>query len=405
MVPHVSAIEVGEDPQKKNLNLTYLSMVGNADEGRSIFGVIPNWVVAVAVSCFGSLLTVSGFVLQKQAVQAPKGRRPWPKVGDIVFSPRWMIGFFLAGVLPLPGALIAYALAPISLLAPLSGFTILVNFVVAPWLLGEKLQLRADVVASMCILVGIVLTTTTGNHDHGETSAQMNLARLKDLFIQDVFIIAFICLIIIVLAVSACIVVFQNNIEASAAARQMNPPVHHMLLPATLYAGFGCLTNIGLKAVAELMTAGASIFVIGAVAIIGVAPCAYLQLNFLNRGLRLYLQVIFFPVASALLIVTITLYGALFYEEYKTFEGAPIRCVLFCAGVLLVVIGINMFQFRKHQHNQVVDSTTAPASSNEIKQGNWCSSLHPAEISNDNFSAQSLDTLESSTNLSLTVGG
>lgn len=319
-----------------------------------IFGIIPGWIVAIVVSILGSFFTVGGFVLQKKAVQAPREDRPWPQVGGIVLSPQWMCGCLISAVLPLPGNVIAYALAPISLLAPLGGVSIIVNFVFAPLWLGEELQHRIDIPASLVILMGTLLTTTTGDHKDG--SAKMNGTRIFYLSTQSVFLVAFTCLAVVVLGALACSLIFKRTIETTAAERVANPPVHQLLLPAILYTGFGCTTNLALKAASELLAAGISdnLLAITLVILIGIVPTGCLQLNYMNVGLRLYLQVIFFPIASALLMVTNVLVGSCLYQEYKAFEGAPARCVIFCAGIALTVAGINIFQFRKQQAHPMI---------------------------------------------------
>lgn len=313
---------------------------------RCFYGFMPYWVAAVVVSCCDSFLTVSGFILQKKAIQAPGARTLWPSVGDVVFSPQWALGFLLAIVLPLPGNLVAYALAPMSLIAPLSGFTILVNFVMAPLLLGERLQPLPDITASVLILLGMVLTTMTG--DHGGDAVAMDLDRMRHLLAHEGFLMSLVCLAVAMVSGLVYMYLRREAIEEAAAVRPSNPPLHHLLLPAVMYAGFGCLTNISLKAVAELIASGVPLIVCGLAALVLIVPVACLQLNFLNRGLRLYLQVIFFPVSSAALLITNTVYGTVYYQEYSTFVHDPLNLVIFVIGVIFIAIGINTFQLRKN---------------------------------------------------------
>jgi len=125
---------------------------------------VPPWMLAVLVSITASTFTVAGFVLQKKALHDP-GRRLWPKLGNVVLSPGWIVGFLLTALLPVLGDLVAYSLAPLSLTTPLSGVSVVLNMVIAPWALSEKLQRFPDVPATVLILLGCLLTTMFGDHD------------------------------------------------------------------------------------------------------------------------------------------------------------------------------------------------------------------------------------------------
>jgi hypothetical protein len=298
--------------------------------------------------------------LQKKAVQNIDDKSCWPRIGDIILSPQWISGFILSIIVPLPGSILAYALAPMSLLAPLSGFTILVNYVMAPPFLGEKLQPIPDTAASICILTGCVLTTIFGDHG-GDKAEEMDVAFVMSLITEEVFLVALACLVTVLAPSMTYMYIRREAIEAAARAQPSKPPMPQLLLPAMLYAGFGCITNVGLKAVSELLGAGKPVFLCAAVFVVVVVPPASLQLNFLNRGLRLYLQVIFFPVSSALLLIANTLYGALFYKEYVKFADAPVDLVYFASGVTLIVVGINVFRFRKQAQpdSKTLDGTVS----------------------------------------------
>jgi len=327
---------------------------------RCFWGSVPYWVVAVGMSCLSSFLTVGGFIIQKKAVMHMNSKSCWPRIGDIILSPQWLLGFALAVVFPLPANLVAYALAPLSLLSPLSGFTILVNYIMAPPLLGEKLQPIPDTIASICILSGTVLTTAFG--DRGENGVDMDMERMLALLSNWVFVFALGCLMSVMAPSAVYMYVRREAIEQAAETRPSNPPLQQLLLPALMYAGFGCLTNVNLKAVSELFAAGKPPLFCLLIFATLVVPVASLQLNFLNRGLRLYLQVIFFPVSSAMLLVTNTLYGALYYQEYKKFADAPLDLVAFVGGVALIAIGINVFRLRK-QDQQVAAQGVEPSDS------------------------------------------
>jgi len=112
-----------------------------------------------------------GFVLQKQALREPH-KQLWPKLGSVVVSPGWVAGFLLTATVPVLGDLVAYSLAPLSLTTPLSGVSVVLNMVIAPWALSEQLQRFPDVPATTLILIGCCLTTSFGDHSNpGQLSA------------------------------------------------------------------------------------------------------------------------------------------------------------------------------------------------------------------------------------------
>ena len=65
------------------------------------------------------------------------------------------------------------ALAGQSLIMPLTGVSVVMNQVLAPYILGERLT-RVDVFATVIIVLGIVLSTAFGVH----TSATFTMDKL-----------------------------------------------------------------------------------------------------------------------------------------------------------------------------------------------------------------------------------
>lgn len=308
-----------------------------------VFGFIPAWIAAVAVSLTGSFLNVSGFLLQKMALRDATADT-WPRIGDLVLSPKWILGFLLAVVAPFPGDLIAYALAPLSLTAPLSGFTVVLNTIVAPTCLGERLQPWPDLAAMGLILLGCVLSTLTGAHQ--EDYSSFTFETMLTFCADPVFLVALVFLIISIVYSMVYMARHANAMEAAAQLRPTNPPMMQLVIPAWTAAGAGCLTNLWLKALGVMFQVRAPFLKDVACLLFGVVPFALLQINYLNRGLKLYYQTIFFPTYSALLVLTNTVYGSIFYKEYKTIMNSTGQITTFCLGVTAVIFGISLFRFR-----------------------------------------------------------
>lgn len=300
---------------------------------------VPAWAVAVALSLLASALTVSGLALQKQAVSAPGSS---VRLGNIPLSRRWVLGFLVGIVVPIPLQTVSYSFAPMSLISPLSGASVVLNMLLAPTILGERLQPRVDIPATCLILLGTAASTVAGAHDEVRRDAK----ELLGLWGQPDFLLA--CGIL--LAAMLCCLRYMGShrayIEEAALLRPSNPSVGHVLLPALVAAGCGCLSNIMLKAVSEQIF-GAPLAPQTGLWLVGTLLPALAQLNFVNKGLALYQQVVFLPVYTSLLIFSCTLYGLIFYREYHELLQQGGRCALFSCGVLLIAFGVNMFSLRR----------------------------------------------------------
>jgi len=304
----------------------------------SILG-LPAWVVAVALCILGSLLTVTGLALQKQAASAPAGH---PRLGHIVLSARWFAGVITGVILPIPIAVCAYGIAPMSLTTPLSGVSVVLNMILAPVLLGEKLQMRVDVPATLLILVGTAVSTAAGVHVEDE----YDFIGLLQLWGKFEFLLAVGFLSAAMLGCLGHMARHRAHIEALARSRPSNPNLCHVLLPALVAAGSACFSNILLKAVGELVKSGAVALQLS-ICLAAAGMPAIVQLNFVNKGLALYQQTVFVPVYSSLLVVINTFYGLIFYREYVALLQQRERCGLFFGGVLLVILGVVAFSLRK----------------------------------------------------------
>lgn len=302
---------------------------------------VPPWALAVMVSVGASAFTVTGFVLQKKALQDVSGQK-WPRVGDIVLSPGWILGFLVTAIFPVLGDLVAYSLAPLSLTTPLSGVSVVLNMVIAPWALNEQLQRFPDAYATFLILCGCILTTTFGDHDRTGPYVMSDLIHLAT---QPVFAVCVLigagCELLVLLQMR------RNRLEMErlAAERKENPYLPHVVLPALAAALCGAVANIGLKGVGELVKAQGQWYQVVACVLV-VAPAAIAQVNFINRGLFLYPQSIFLSVYSALLVLANTIYGALFYEEYRSLLGSTAHFLFFVFGCYIIVQGIWLFKLR-----------------------------------------------------------
>jgi len=307
-----------------------------------LFG-LPSWLAAISVCVLCSFFTVISFILQKRAVTS-KGKQ-W-RVGDMVLSWQWLAGLILLFT-GIPGDLLAYSLAPMSLTTPLSGISVALNTVIAPYLLGERLQPSVDIPATILIVQGAALTSVAGVHQDGEFSMQMMwellIAPTTASYLLGTLALGLLCI--------AYMRKFRERIAEAALKHADRPKVLEMMLPAITAAVCAGYSNIGLKALGVMLRTGfkgLSTGMVLTVAWVAVSVFAALvQLNFVNRGLRLYQQTVFLPIYKSLLIVSNTVAGLVFFEEYKKLIASPTWFALFLCGVGSITAGISLFRFRR----------------------------------------------------------
>eukprot|EP00747_Dinoflagellata_sp_TGD_P011479 gnl/TRDRNA2_/TRDRNA2_120792_c0_seq1.p1 gnl/TRDRNA2_/TRDRNA2_120792_c0~~gnl/TRDRNA2_/TRDRNA2_120792_c0_seq1.p1 ORF type:complete len:467 (-),score=66.55 gnl/TRDRNA2_/TRDRNA2_120792_c0_seq1:66-1466(-) len=320
-----------------NSLLEMTSSTARTDHSPRVLG-IPSWIVATLICIGGSVMIVVGFVFQKKGSRDPE---KYYRLGDLVLSPLWFLGVCLtAGTCVCD--LIAYGLAPMSLVSPLSGITVALNLVIAPSLLGEKIQPWPDLPATALIMIGTILTTVTGDHEDKQYDAH----DLQKLLIDPPFV-AFASVLVVGLAGGMSYMkINRQAVEESAKRRVTNPLLAEVLLPSSMAAGMGALANIALKALGELIKAKASVWTILLGLILSCIP-AMIQLNYVNRGLQLYMQTIFVPIYSAELLFTNTFFGMIFYKEFSKFITKNDLAAVFLLGIVLVLLGIFFFTYRR----------------------------------------------------------
>ena len=125
------------------------------------------WLFGIAASIVGSFGVAAGGVLQKRAHTrndaAPAATRSRKCCGGCLCNLEWFVGFMLFAIIPIPFAMVSLALAGQSLIMPLTGVSVVMNQVLAPAVLGEKLT-RVDVLATVIIVAGIAISSVFGVH-------------------------------------------------------------------------------------------------------------------------------------------------------------------------------------------------------------------------------------------------
>eukprot|EP00401_Gymnodinium_catenatum_P025424 CAMPEP_0117578144 /NCGR_PEP_ID=MMETSP0784-20121206/63831_1 /TAXON_ID=39447 /ORGANISM="" /LENGTH=801 /DNA_ID=CAMNT_0005377757 /DNA_START=54 /DNA_END=2459 /DNA_ORIENTATION=- len=297
---------------------------------RCVEPLIPGYTAAaIAISLCGATISVVGFALQKKALSVPRG---CPRVGDLEISPLWLAGFLCVSIVPPLGDFLSYSLAPMSLIQPLSGAGVLANLAISKLIHGEELRPK-HLVAAVLIVFGLGLTTVTG----AKEEPQYTLSDLQRFAQQPLAVVVFSGLFVLWVS---CVYYQLAHAEDLKRCAEKQPSFFEIMLPAVTATTSGAMTNINLKCLGKLLVSGLGVGWCILWFLYMVLPFAAMQLYFLNKGLKLYEQLTFQPIYSALLVLFGTLTAGVFFEEYEILLQTGARLKLFLLGLALIVSGI-----------------------------------------------------------------
>lgn len=298
------------------------------------------WFVGVICSLLACLGTVTGMMLQKYS-HMTEDRKPPEKRRSEVKRPLWWLSLVFMIAVPAPLDFAALSFASLSILGPLAGVTLLLNVILSPIFLKEKLACN-DIIGTVLICIGAGITTAFGSRDE----KHYDVAGFHALYQRPIFI-AFFVLVNIVLVTLILVVKFMKN-----GRRVATTPNENWLIPFLPHL-LGCLTGL---AGAEQMALSKSIVEITSVSVkandggkqftypltyaiicFGVA-LAILQIKSLNTGLSLYDVVYFLPIYNSYLIVWNIVVGLIYFDEIATLTDLQVG--MFFLGTVVVVAGV-----------------------------------------------------------------
>jgi len=318
-------------------------------------------ILGMGLCVLASVGSTFGLLLQKWAHVQQEGLpddKKWPESGAAILSPSWILGLVLLVAVPFPLDLVAFTLAPQSLVVPLTGVTLVLNQVFAPFMLDEKVT-RLDWIATGVIVTGIVCATAFGSH----CSYTYTLSDMIDLFGAPAFVVAESLLA----AVLIMLMWWLTKWGAEGCLTGEFEIMRSRSVAYGLLAGLiGGQQQIFLKASGELLettingrnedwTRYESYMIV--LACIGFAVA---QIMLLNKGLVLWTAVKYLPIYNVALIVSSTTYGSIFYEEYKGIDTLGIA--MFSLGVLIVVLG-SLLLMLKQEPSRSRSSSIVPVDS------------------------------------------
>jgi hypothetical protein len=322
---------------------------------------VAEWIVGITCVLVGCFFSATGMVLMKSSAQV-EARLPWHR------RHRWFIGCFSLIVNATIMETIALALAPLSLLAPFAGCTIVFSTLLARCgALSDQESVHETRWAAIIVtLVGVTVVSIYGPHQGAEVNEDNVYFLLTSLGFE----------LFAGLSTAAIVAVCVLWCAEPATVRKGR---HIVPLLAYAAASCGALSLNFLKVLALAMRSAAEpsaeprernelLAPHCGLALLALASYAPLQLALLNTAL-VHSPVSFaVPMYESLLIVLSIVAGGTFYREFDGMSAAATYG--FGAGVLVTVCGLALLAL-SHAPPERLQSPAATALSagGEIDDG------------------------------------
>lgn len=334
-----------------------------------------DWIIGVTLCFMGSVISNMGVNFQKlchmklevkakqAAALAASSGTDAPTAPKIVLQPLW-IGGLICIALGSVMDLLSFGFASLSLLAPLGAMTLVVNVLMAPLILKERLT-KLDLVATAVIVAGTVLSVAFGSKE----SVEHDIHELMLLYIQPPFLI-YICLLI---GFVSWIYHTLKEIRLRMKANRSTPKdkvMEGVLYPA-LAGTFGALSVLFAKSVTEAVRLTAK----GDNQLLQVQPylmagamggCVFLQLRYLNTSLTKADALLVVPIYQVFWVLLNVLSGMMYFQEYHDMPWRVL--ILFMIGAVITMIGIYILTHRKSTKDEEKDVELADMTENPLSE-------------------------------------
>ena len=298
-----------------------------------------DWIVAIVLTVFSGTGTIVGTLMMKQAYKILEQSESQRKFFGIPVNWHWFAGFMLVVVFPTPLDFIALGLASASLVFPIGVSTsVLMGQVLAPKFFFKTERLgRREWIGTFLIVSGAICVAAFGNKESKSYSA----AKIKSLWGSSSFLALFLPLTILF---AIALLMFHVNDQPCntdtkpAKSRIEIKPVVVFLSVAFIPSYIGGVQTICFKAFSEITNnsdVAEWLDVTPYLYIVAVVILAASQLKYMNMGAEQFQATKYFPAYNAGIMLTVSLFGAVFYEEYEALHP-----VGFPVGMLLILFGI-----------------------------------------------------------------
>ncbi|EEY62683.1 uncharacterized protein PITG_14465 [Phytophthora infestans T30-4] len=315
--------------------------IGGDDDADNVQG---KWI-GLAIVITSAVLSNLGVNVQKLS-HVREEEKPVFERQTYYTRPLWLTGLVLV-VLGAVGDFEALGFAPQALVASVGGgFTVLANVFFAHLWLGQILT-RTDVLGTLLIIIGVVLSTVANEPDE-----QMSLVELEKQFFQLGFLIYLGVMTVVLGAIF-------GQIEAiSRLPRALNESKYRLLpfMYATASGIFGSFSVLLAKCASILLiltVSGENQFVYFTTYLFmgGMMCTLVLQTDLLNRAIMVGDTLSVFPMFQCFWIGSSVIGGVVFYEKYTRFS-------LFdwiCLPIALAFIIMGIYLLAKHGEDESDD--------------------------------------------------
>lgn len=261
--------------------------------------------------------------------------------GHYTKQPVWMLGL---GCVILGSVLDFAALAFVgqAVVAPLGSLTLVSNVFLAPILLKEKVN-RKQLYCTFLIVAGSCLAV--GFAPHEDNSPDIDL--MFDNFGKARFIVyGIICALCLGALRFACWKL--NKLRHHAPRKYAKVSRYHTFAYAACAGIMGAQSVLFAKCTAMLLAASIAgdglMFVYWGTyfVLLGLGVTIYLQIRWLNSGLRMFSALMIVPIFQSFWILVSVISGMIFFGEYDGVFNHTANAILFPFGLLLTIAGVYM---------------------------------------------------------------
>ena len=297
-----------------------------------------------------AVLRSIALLVQKHSARVEDGRKLWRR-------PRLFLSILLNITAEVGLSSLALLFAPLNMLAPLGGVSVLANALLTRFGLVCGIQEKpssSEWAATLLVLLGVSLVAICGGS--ADASDDLTMADLPDAFSRPGFLL---------FAVPALIaVVIWSCLISCPAFKQIRPD--ETSLRASLVSGVAAacsgafavmFVKVVVVGISEAAQGGAEVmrqpqFAFVWASIILVIGLAILQLYLLNCSLKAGEATFAVPLYTSALMILMSFFGGIAFDEFVALARRTVFLGLYVVGVLAVVGGLFCLSVAQRRRNR-----------------------------------------------------
>jgi len=305
------------------------------------------WLIGMQLALLGCFSSAVGLVLIKHSTSVESDK-------PLLKRKYWLMGIVFLIVNASVIDVFAFSLAPITLIAPFTGVTIVItSWLASSGVLFVKEELDVwDATSTGITLAGVTVTSIYGPHssDAPDATEALKYFLAPDFLACVVFLLAGLALAWGAMGISATAFLRGSRDPKPATGREA---ALRILLYSFTAAMAGSMSMLLLKVVGSgiraMLEEGTPLLTPGwALCLVGLVFCALIQLGFLHRTLANSPVTYGVPTYQTLLTLLTILLGGIFFSEFKSM--GMFSMLVFATGVGIALFGIALHTTHRSQH-------------------------------------------------------